>query len=64
MPNTPPNPPPKKKWYLNNWLIASLDKIYRSAETISKLGTIMDISINGAYLDSKIKELRLAFEYQ
>lgn len=43
---------------------ASLDKIYRSAETISKLGTVMNISVNQEYLDSKVKELRLAFEYR
>ena len=30
---------------------ASLDKIYRSAETISKLGTVMNISITQEYLD-------------
>lgn len=43
---------------------ASLNRIYKSAETISKLGTIMNISITQRYLDAKIKELRLAFEYQ
>lgn len=43
---------------------ASLNRIYKSAETISKLGTTMDISINKSYLDLKIKELRLAFEFQ
>ncbi|NBI72373.1 DUF4041 domain-containing protein [Clostridiaceae bacterium] len=43
---------------------ASLDKIYKSAETISKLGTIMDIAITQQYLSAKVKELRLAFEYQ
>lgn len=43
---------------------ASLDKIYKSAETISKLGTIMNISITQQYLSAKAKELRLAFEYQ
>lgn len=43
---------------------ASLNRIYKSAEAISKLGTIMNISITSAYLNSKIKELRLAFEYQ
>lgn len=43
---------------------ASLNKIYKSAEAISKLGIIMHISINSNYLDLKIKELRLAFEYQ
>lgn len=43
---------------------ASLNKIYKSSEAISKLGTIMEISITGQYLEAKVKELRLAFEYQ
>ena len=43
---------------------ASLNRIYKSAEAISKLGTIMDISIKHAYLNLKVEELRLAFEYQ
>lgn len=43
---------------------ASLNRIYKSAETISKLGVIMKISITQGYLDAKVKELRLAFEYQ
>lgn len=43
---------------------SSLNKIYKSAETISKLGTIMQISITPNYLSAKVKELRLAFEYQ
>lgn len=43
---------------------ALLNRIYRSAETISKLGTVMNISITKKYLDAKVKELRLAFEYQ
>lgn len=43
---------------------ASLNKIYKLAETISKLGTIMGISITQSYLSAKVKELRLAFEYQ
>lgn len=43
---------------------ASLDRIYKSAETISKLGTIMNISITQQYLSAKVRELRLAFEYQ
>lgn len=43
---------------------SSLNKIYKSAEAISKLGSIMDISINDQYLNAKIQELRLAFEYQ
>lgn len=43
---------------------ASLHRIQKSAEVISKLGIIMDISITKMYLDAKIKELRLAFEYR
>lgn len=43
---------------------ASLNRIYKSAETISKLGTVMNISIHQNYLDLKVKELRLAFEYR
>ena len=43
---------------------ASLNRINKSAETISKLGTIMGISINRPYLNLKIEELKLAFEYQ
>ncbi|CAK7005991.1 MAG: hypothetical protein BACD_00774 [Bacteroides rodentium] len=43
---------------------ASLDKIYKSSEAISKLGSIMNISITQNYLNSKVKELRLAFEFQ
>lgn len=43
---------------------ASLNKIHKSAEAISKLGTTMDIAITRKYLDLKVKELRLAFEYQ
>ncbi|MRM89288.1 DUF4041 domain-containing protein [Faecalicatena contorta] len=43
---------------------ASLNRIHKSADAISKLGATMDISINKFYLDLKVKELRLAFEYQ
>lgn len=43
---------------------ASLDRIYKSAEAVSKLGSIMSISITQGYLNAKVKELRLAFEYQ
>lgn len=43
---------------------ASLNKMYKSSETISKLGTVMNISITQKYLNAKVKELRLAFEYQ
>lgn len=42
---------------------ASLDRIYKSAEAISKLGSMMSISITGEYLSAKVKEIRLAFEY-
>ena len=43
---------------------ASLNKIRKSAEAISKLASTMNISISQKYLNLKIKELRLAFEYQ
>ena len=43
---------------------SSLNRMYKSAEAISKLGSIMNISITKSYLDLKIKELRLALEYQ
>ncbi len=43
---------------------ASLDRIYKSAEAISKLGSIMNISITSRYINAKVKELCLAFEYQ
>lgn len=41
-----------------------LERIYKSAEAISKLGTVMNISITQQYLSAKVKELHLAFEYQ
>ena len=43
---------------------AFLNRIKKSAESISKLGAIMNISISDEYLDLKISELHLAFEYQ
>ena len=43
---------------------ATLDRIYKLVETISKLGITMHISISQSYLDAKVKELRLAFEYR
>lgn len=43
---------------------ASLERIYKSAEAITKLGTVLGISITQQYLKLKVKELRLAFEYQ
>ena len=39
-------------------------RIETSCNTISKLGDMMSISINTAYLKLKIDELHLAFEYQ
>lgn len=42
---------------------ASLNRIYKSAESISKLGEMMSISFTHNYIDAKVKELRLAFEY-
>lgn len=39
-------------------------RIVSSRDAISKLGTIMNISISQAYLDLKIKELHLAHEYR
>lgn len=43
---------------------ATLERIYKSAETITKFGSVMNISIAQKYLDAKVKELRLAFEYR
>jgi len=43
---------------------ASLNKIRKSATAISKLGTIMGITITQEYLYLKEEELHLAFEYQ
>lgn len=43
---------------------SSLDRIYKSAEAISKLGNMMNIAVTRPYIDAKVKELRLAFEYQ
>lgn len=42
----------------------SLKKIYQSAESIQKLGTMMSLSITPQYINSKVEELRLSFEYQ
>lgn len=42
----------------------SVEKIHKSAESIEKLGTMLGISITHEYLKSKIKELKLAFEYR
>lgn len=44
--------------------IESIEKRIRaSRDTISKLGAIMSIQISARYLDLKIKELHLAYEY-
>lgn len=43
---------------------ASLERIQKSADAISKLGATMNIAITHQYLAAKIKEIRLAFEYQ
>lgn len=43
---------------------SSLNRIYKSAEAISKLGNMMSIAVTKQYIDAKVKELRLAFEYQ
>ena len=42
----------------------SKKKILKSAEQIQKLGTMMGICVNNAYIDSKIDELHLALGYQ
>ncbi len=39
------------------------EKIMKSASAISKLGAIMDVAITTQYIDLKIYELTLAFEY-
>ena len=43
---------------------ASLKKITASRDAISKLGTIMSLSISMKYYNLKVEELALAFEYQ
>lgn len=43
---------------------ASLRKITASRDAISKLGTIMSLSISMKYYNLKVEELALAFEYQ
>lgn len=42
----------------------SVKKIQKSAEAIEKLGTVMDLKITAKYINSKIDELYIAFEYQ
>lgn len=43
---------------------SSLERMYKSAKNIEKLGEVMKISISKDFLSAKAKELRLAFEYQ
>lgn len=43
--------------------VASLERLNKSASAISKLGKIMNIAISTEYLNCKIEELHLAFEY-
>ena len=47
-----------------NNIEASENKIQTSAEAISKLGRIMDISITNQYVSLKVEELLLMHEYQ
>lgn len=47
----------------NNFEV-SKRKILKSAEQIQKLGTVMNVYITQAYINSKIDELYLSFEYQ
>ena len=42
----------------------SLKKIRQSADSIEKLGKMMSLSITPGYINAKIEELHLAFEYQ
>lgn len=42
---------------------ASIERINKSCEAISKLGRIMSVSITNGYKNLKIEELTLAFEY-
>ena len=42
----------------------SVKKIHQSAESIEKLGKTMGLMITAKYINSKIEELHLAFEYQ
>ncbi|MDD3185260.1 MAG: DUF4041 domain-containing protein [Anaerostipes sp.] len=43
---------------------ASKKKIIKSAEQIQKLGNVLGISVSKEFIDSKIDELYLSFEYQ
>ena len=53
---------------ISNVTYANVDmsekKIVSASDNISKLGTVVGVSINKAYLTAKIEELYLAFEYQ
>lgn len=53
---------------INNIKISNFDKskerIYKSSEQISKLGNIMNISINPQYINLKIEELCLALDFE
>lgn len=40
------------------------ERIYKSAEAISKLASILTVEINDRYVDLKIKQLQLAHEYE
>lgn len=42
----------------------SLKKIRQSAESIEKLGKMMSLRVTSEYMNAKIEELHLAFEYQ
>lgn len=42
----------------------SVKKIRKSAESIERLGKVISLHINTSYINSKIDELHLAFEYQ
>ena len=42
----------------------SVKKIHQSADSIEKLGKTMGLMITSKYINSKIEELHLAFEYQ
>ncbi len=42
----------------------SLNRISKSSEAISKLGRIMSVSISPNYINAKLDELHLVFEYQ
>lgn len=42
----------------------SIERIYKSSEQISKLGAIMNISITNSYINLKVKEVKLALDFQ